>query len=47
MRLALLLFAIVIASLAGSEAARAEFNCFQTPGEGNDLPASVRVIAPK
>jgi hypothetical protein len=34
MRLALLLLAIAIASLARSGAVRAEFNCFQTPGEG-------------
>jgi hypothetical protein len=33
-RLALLVLALAIASLAGSGAARAEFNCFQTPGEG-------------
>ena len=35
MRLALLVLALAIALLAGSGKARIEFNCFQTPGEGN------------
>jgi hypothetical protein len=34
MRTALLVLTLTIASLAGSMDARAEFNCFQTPGEG-------------
>ena len=34
MRIALLILTLMIASLAGSMGAGAEFNCFQTPGEG-------------
>jgi hypothetical protein len=34
MRLALLVLILTIGSLAGSMGAGAEFNCFQTPGEG-------------
>jgi hypothetical protein len=34
MRVALLVLTFTIASLAGSMGARAEFNYFQTPGEG-------------
>ena len=34
MRIALLILTLMIASLAGSMGAGAEFNCFRTPGEG-------------
>jgi hypothetical protein len=34
MRIALLVLTLTIASLSRSMDARAEFNCFQTPGEG-------------
>jgi hypothetical protein len=34
MRVALLVLNLTMASLAGSMRAGAEFNCFQTPGEG-------------
>jgi len=34
MRIALLVLTFTIASLSRSMDARAEFNCFQTPGEG-------------
>ena len=34
MRAALLVLTLTMASLAVSVGARAEFNCFQTPGEG-------------
>jgi hypothetical protein len=34
MRIALLVLTLTMASLAGSMGAGAEFNCFQTPGEG-------------
>ena len=34
MRVALLVLTLTMASLAGSMRAGAEFNCFQTPGEG-------------
>ena len=34
MRLALLVLALAVASLAGSMGAGAEFKCFQTPDEG-------------
>jgi hypothetical protein len=34
MRLALLVLALAVASLAGIVGAGAEFNCFKTPGEG-------------
>jgi hypothetical protein len=34
MRVALLVLTLTIASLVGSRGSRAEFNCFQTPGEG-------------
>jgi hypothetical protein len=34
MRVALLVLSLAVTSLVGSLDARAEFNCFETPGEG-------------
>lgn len=34
MRVALLVLTLIVASIAGSLGVGAEFNCFQTPGEG-------------